>query len=607
MSPAPPEDFAPCASRLCWWAGLWVVAGLAGAAIILCLATLEPQGRESWTVWLFARIFSETGEFLHPSRSPLYAVYASLFLPLGYPWGPFLARLPEAAIVFLGLFSFARIYGGTLVGGVFALVSMPSILALNPPAIGLATSCFVWGLALRHDQTNRARRVWSYALLMGAALFRPNFLLAPLLMAAYDLIGRIRDAGFMPMLVQLRPRLRDWPIVLAVALTILFSFNQSSHRWNNGNFTDITWFGTTSPSAFVHAQLGALTQWVIISKHNNDYDNHDIYFVTKEEFGEVHSFPDILKRGDLLLGNAWNNRQLLHYVALMTDLGSLMHRGAVLLGDHRLSYPIFFLALLAGVICFCLREWRQEHSLHATESMVVIGLISAPLIFSTPTWRYLTHIGPVFLFAGLWYGRIFHRLISRWVSHPAARAVALSIPVIAFSSGLTRWSTVAAEASTPAFWLHPHGLKEYLGGLSSITRHVSSCRGIMAIEVAFIGAFSSIPVNHLYAIYEIPPFGRLDSGDYDGLRPDRIDCLVINTHEVRRGQATFTTRWSRYENYIVPYARRLEAMGARRIHLPPDIELVVLKPIEEKQMSGTFDRIVASTFVPRHTSEEHAP
>ena len=74
---------------------------------------------------------------------------------------------------------------------------------------------------------------------------------------------------------------------------------------------------------------------------------------------------------------------------------------------------------------------------------------------------------------------------------------------------------------------------------------------------SFWAAFSERPVEKIRVINENPPFGHLGDGTYDGLRPETIDCLIIDQVSGAPGLTAFTTSRSRYLNYIVPFSTQL--------------------------------------------------
>jgi hypothetical protein len=105
---------------------------------------------------------------------------------------------------------------------------------------------------------------------------------------------------------------------------------------------------------------------------------------------------------------------------------------------------------------------------------------------------------------------------------------------------------------------------------------ISECRGIMTLEHTFLGAFTNVPLDSIYDIMEVPPFGRLGESDYDGLQPSRIDCVLVSdrlTTTIGHG----TNVQIRYDNYVEPYIEQLEEMGASVYDIERYGRLVILK------------------------------
>ena len=104
---------------------------------------------------------------------------------------------------------------------------------------------------------------------------------------------------------------------------------------------------------------------------------------------------------------------------------------------------------------------------------------------------------------------------------------------------------------------------------------VAKCQGVLSLEHKFVGAFTSVPVNRVYDISEIPPFGELGDSEYDGLRPDRIDCVLVSKTLATSLGGGFNMR-IRYENYIKPYVQQLQAAGAETYEVPTFGQVYVL-------------------------------
>jgi hypothetical protein len=89
-----------------------------------------------------------------------------------------------------------------------------------------------------------------------------------------------------------------------------------------------------------------------------------------------------------------------------------------------------------------------------------------------------------------------------------------------------------------------------------------NCEGILTMEHLILPIIIKNPNIKVYDIWEIPPFGNLDDSVYDGLNPNRVDCLFISD-TLSKGQAGKATNQTiRYNNYIHPYELELLSNGA---------------------------------------------
>lgn len=159
----------------------------------------------------------------------------------------------------------------------------------------------------------------------------------------------------------------------------------------------------------------------------------------------------------------------------------------------------------------------------------------------------------------------------------------LAVPVaLAFlSTGASRWAIlmqsigrdlsrgeirVLENRGTVAFQpqVPQPDMKASFRQLQSLVRE---CKGVISYEHNFVAGFINVPLDRVYDVWEIPPFGRLDNSDYNGLRPDRIDCVLVSS-ELATGIGEGTNFQIRYLNYIKPYAEQLQDMGAKAYEIP---------------------------------------
>ena len=156
------------------------------------------------------------------------------------------------------------------------------------------------------------------------------------------------------------------------------------------------------------------------------------------------------------------------------------------------------------------------------------------------------------------------RLLFGWAAVPVA--------LILFSTGLTTWPDMLVDIGRDVRdgevkvleRRDDRSLKVSRQPLQTVTQ---DCKGVLSSDHAFIGTFLDVPA---YDLSELPPFGRLGDSVYDGLRPDRIDCVIVNDY-ARYGDT------NRYERYIEPYVQLLKSMGAVTHDLPKLGQVVVLK------------------------------
>jgi hypothetical protein len=194
---------------------------------------------------------------------------------------------------------------------------------------------------------------------------------------------------------------------------------------------------------------------------------------------------------------------------------------------------------------------------------------------------------PLFAASGLWYGRqLARRTAFLEKSAPriwgVVKSVLIIVPFLLFSNGVSRTTAAFSNVWDAASWQRPNlvNLQVTKKQLVDITDKITDCRGIMTNDHHTIFAtFSNIPIERYFALYEIPPFGRYNEGDYDGLWPDRVDCVIVVRKRLKRGGTSYITQWTRYENYLAPYIEVLRSMGAKTYELDIDggIDVIVLR------------------------------
>ena len=98
----------------------------------------------------------------------------------------------------------------------------------------------------------------------------------------------------------------------------------------------------------------------------------------------------------------------------------------------------------------------------------------------------------------------------------------------------------------------------------------------MTLEHKLLGGVTNIPTNRIYDVFEIPPFGSYGVSDYNGLVPERIDCLLIS-ETLMNSYGSATNHQIRYDNFIKPYSNYLKGKGANTIVIPNYGKAVLLQ------------------------------
>ena len=132
---------------------------------------------------------------------------------------------------------------------------------------------------------------------------------------------------------------------------------------------------------------------------------------------------------------------------------------------------------------------------------------------------------------------------------------AVPVVVVLFSNGLVTWGHNLKDLGEDARYgtlgilqyRNTPSMKAWLGSLKSL---IHGCSGIMTLEHHFLGSSTEIPGDRIYDVWEIPHFGQLGDAEYNGLRLERIDCVL---EPVSMELADI-----RFFNHIQPYIKQLQ-------------------------------------------------
>lgn len=634
-----------------------LVAVIAGVAILISVFARWEIGHETVGYWLFARIFAETGDFVITDRSPLYTVYLNGFRWIGYPHSVTAEYLVSTVIVVAAMIAVFRPYLRPL-WCVFAVILWLPVLQLAEPSVQkMALACVCWAVVARRARPGVYGSAASYSLLGMAYMFRSPFLLFLVVFLAWDMLTLIRSGRFRILATcnGWRPRLTQLPLVLLIALMVLFMARQSESSWNNVYFSSTEYFPNDGKS-FTMVQNW---NWGYIINHHQTFIGNDFYNTNIELFNGASSTLDMVRANPKFVAKQtfrWG-RDFVIIGARMTEFPRFWSWAP--LGNHYFA-PTLLAALVFGA--FAATRKKSDISM----SLLVVGaiLLVGSTVVTRPEGRYMVPVIPVLILSSVWYLDQAQRLSETWLkSKPkilfwggVAGVVALTIYfavhanfhitnfgpatsallhpsideglgpdwgytlvfvvfgyAVAASLILRSWNKASLVSQWATRWvnlllipvililfsnglvlwkIYGHGafnnlrdgeirVMELRGGLSikdsreTLSSLTSKCRGVLAIEHAAISAFTDVPLDRVYDVMEIPPFGTLSDSAYNGLRPDRVDCVLVSgTLATMVGAATNVKL--RYDNYIVPYVEKLKDMGATTIPVPNFGEAIIL-------------------------------
>lgn len=529
--------------------------------IILSLFAHWEMGGETWVYWLSARIFSDTKRFTVLDRSPLYALYLNLFRWLGYPTSVTAEYLVTAFITVIALVILFRPYLGLGLSVFAALLWIPFLQVSEPPVQKLALACSCLGLAVRRRAISRFSYSVSYFLLILAYMFRSTYIILLLLFSLHDIFKFLKQKKIKALFRELSPQLSDLPIIFVVLLLLFFINMQSTHRWNNGAFFTATWFP---------AETKTLPNGAFIQNYNEEFmrlkygaytyhNKKDVYFTNRELFrGATTIFGAVCANPRFVIGQFFRNiKYLIPIMAGLTEFPKIPRKTIFL----RIS-AWFYSFLIVGMILYgSLRAVDRDISM----LIFVFGniLFILATLIALPKARYMVPIIPVFILSSWWYGANMRRCCNSVLGYLVMAAL------LFFFSNATGFSNLRFDLINNFIKdVHSrdirimenrvYSMKATFGRLQPL---IQDCSGIMALEHTFIGAFMNLPLDRVYDVWEIPPFGYLGNTVYKGLSPQRIDCIFIS-RQLAVSPGGGINSQIRYQNYIRPYVKQLQDQGA---------------------------------------------
>lgn len=532
--------------------------------IFLSLFNEWELSHETWGYWLFARVFAETGRFVVIQRSPLYILYLNLFRFLGYPNSVIVEYIITTFITVSSLAALFIPFFGIAISFFASIIWIPYMTVSEPPVQKLALSACCWVLILRRGKAGRLKITTSYLLLIFAYLFRPTFFVLIPIFIFYDLYvikkqNKMNIKRFIPKLKT------DWPLGIVLILISIFILLQSPHRWNNVFFGSSIWF----PHNGKNEEIVQNYNRSYIQEKYGTFEGHDFYFTNNELFGGAHNTIEAI----------WNNpffifRQVINYLNQTIDMTIKFTMFSNL---HAYNYfnlgALIFIA--AGAL---LGAKKSKLTIFATGSFIIYF---ACIVFM-PQYRYLIFpVFPLFIISAYGYANIF--VFSRFRKFLFAPFCIILLLVFSPTfTGINYYNRTYLDwiSQLQSVFMHyrsndlrilENRSNQYVSSFKTSYNEISNlfnnCKGVMSLEYTYLGAFTKIPLNRIYDVWEIPPFGKLGDSVYNGLNPNRIDCLLIS-RELVLYPGEGTNSKIRYENYILPYAQQLKSLGATVKDIP---------------------------------------
>lgn len=563
-----------------------------GAAIFLTLFWHWEPGGESWGYWFFARIFSQTHKFSIIDRSPLYVFYLNLFYWLGFPWAVFVEYIVTSLIVSISLIALFRRHLGLFWASLSVILCLPFLQVSEPPVQKLALACICLATAVRSGKINRLRLSVSYALLIMAYTSRITYLVFLFVFLIWDITRIVGRKGIRYFFMKLYPRRYDWPIFLALALVVWFNFMPSPLRWNNAQFATTTWFPSKNSRLADASFIQDYNYRYIYYTYGPDSDK-DFYFTNQEVFKGAKTMLGAIAANPIFVAKEVlrNTKRLVVNMAEFTMLPkSLCEKNPHLKYPHYLIVILFIVPLILTILYGTFRFCKTNHTLF----VFFIGnvLILGTTVMSLPNTKYMFCLIPIFAFSAFWYGTYLSSTLERlssffprqhWAFLAVGRLAMIIIFIFFFCGIVNNWLVIGkdliSDIKNGRVSLMQRRNFSLITSYKKIQPLIKNCTGVMAFEHWFVGAFMDIPLDKIYDIWEIPPFGYLDNSDYKGLNPERIDCILVS-HNLATGIGGSTNYRLRYQNYIAPYIKQLQKMGAEVHEIEGFGQVVVLPKIK---------------------------
>ena len=543
------------------------IVGIALVVLVSLLLPWQIEG-ESWGYWYSSKILLEGGGFVNAARSPLYTTYLLPYFSLPYPLSTqtenYFTTLFSTVAIFIFLRQIMGVYGAIL----FSILWIPHIQQNSPSIHAIGLGCISIAFALRFSSAKCTPKKLSvsYALLILAIIFRQNYAVFFVLVVVYDFIRISFDSkagGINLIITGFKPLLSGYTLFL-VALLVIFSLFQSSHRWNNVWLTSADWFpgdvqslGMTSINVHYNARY-------VMQKYGS-HKNTDIYFTNEEAFSGATTVIGMIKTNPMLFFDAMTDNLKAFPVVALYGLQIPTVSNSIL---RKFIYIFLFIGLIYGAVRAPPNSITMLYVLACLTTAFVTALYY-------PKTRYMFTLLPIYALSAWWWGKRLEMLIlkikSTRISIPISK-LALPLIILIFSSAnILKWTELNILKDNQVYTKHEKISERNLSMVDAyqdLSVYVRGCKGLMTYEHTYFYAFlANTNTTQVYDLHEIPPFGKYGDSEYSRLKVENIDCLFIS-YGMEDYIGMVANNQIRYKNFIKPYEDYLLSIGAKSYAIP---------------------------------------
>ena len=393
----------------------------------LALFTHQETSGEGWSYWFFARIFSETGEFVANDRSPIYTLYLNLFRWLPYPLSINSEHIISSLFALSGIVILAKSFVSTRLSIFIALLWFPYLQFAEPPVQKIALSFSLWGLFFRRQQDNQAGLPISYCLFLLSYMFRSSYLVLLIFFIVWDLINLLKNQHPDQLLREIKNSsinsLKYFiPLLICIGLLFWFSLNESAHPWNNPQSMTTDWVPTKDSKSLADAHFIQAWNWRYIESEYGTFVNHDWYFTNNELFNGADNWRAAFFENPRFVTNLTSNniKPAITTVAKFTELRYLPF------------LRIWDIALLGFILAALIITSRDRNiGIYIIASVIIVAVSASAL---PGTKRHFVALVPLLILSAGFYGKLLCELsnnrylaIKNWLRLATFSVITLSI------------------------------------------------------------------------------------------------------------------------------------------------------------------------------------